>query len=1683
MPRKAIALLFPVVVVLAGTWLAGPAPAQVPPPPPVHEDGAPDGSSVDLSDRDLADASSPIPFSAVAADVVLRGEEGGPRTEVRVTFDRALTAEGVVRVLGLDGSEHSRVAVGPADRGSTVRLPVPMPPADGVLAIDVRLDEGGEAFVRRLEVPAPDPDWVVHVVPGFHFEPVGWNTQSHDTETGRYLDAQIGPGLALVEEYLRSLEADPDQRVAFHQLPYLKAFVEARPWWRESLLEAVASGRAGIVGGTYNELSTTLVGIEAQIRNVVHGTLWQREVLGGPGDIFWQGDVHGHDPSFPGLMARVGHRAGVVGHGPFHPGGAPVGANFPTEFLWVSPDGRGVLTHATPGGHEDAYARLANGANRASDDRSRTRAAISLLFEERKEHALTHHILVPLHSDFVRPLENLGEVVRDWNEAYRSPRVEIDTSEGFFRAVEAEIAARGLVPPVITRDMNPARTGSGVSHSDLKIAERQVETMAREAEIFASIAAMEGAEYPASAIDRVWRQLLFNAHHDAVAGTISDQVAVDLLWGYRDALELARSIRFAAQCFLAQRVAGDDPLVWNSVARPRSGYWIAEETSDDRPSLFRGDLPALGVRRLSPEPAADETPEVAAERPTLVNEHLRVELDLSRGGTITSIVDRATGDELLFGPGNDVVLLDEYAVLPGRGGSSRHLAPTGARRPGTGVAARLIRPDARYPFRLEIEAEYPEFTKRQTIELLPGERRIDFRTTISSWRGRNQMLRVEFPLRHPGARPVFGTAAAAVGRPFARDVDTSSESWTLDQTAGTWFGLGRTAAVEVVTPDRGVVRRAIGVGEIIVGDAVPTERLEQANDLARALVRVGVTTTITREGARRYGDLAVDANVPDFRLLLGGPDELARVATLDRRSLSDDRAVRWYETTEDLPTLVVRPDEVGLDLVTASLERDRAIVIPAEAAEMLGAPSVADRGFALVNHGAVSSRVETDGTMAITLLRSPTGWPSGVWIDPPSRRHPDGSPLGSMHGTHHFRYSLIPHVGDHRDAGIAARAHEAQHPPVHQLFRAGDGTIEDGHSWVSVEPQGVLLTALKPAGYDHARWMPHEAGRPTGSFVARLWNGTGSDCVARVRLGFPVERVFVTDLLEVARTPLAPDEDGYTVEIPAQDFATLLLEVPVREGDPIRLDVPVEPNVPSSYWLENRGEGVNENGILSLTPRARRLVLGSDELDDGGIATELHISNGHRSRAATVPLTSRGPTGLEVTIDPPQVEVPPGGSVFVQVRVTPRDVWSGRAVIEIATAQPHGRVTTSIWVRDAGTPADTPSLAIEDVEPLVPPRGRMTAVVRNLTDGPLRGLASWVSPIAAWPGIARWQQEIDLSPQGAVEIESRLATSVESYALLRVVAAGEVYYGDTVALLGRQDEVILSFDVDRVRIAESGIGVANVTARSRGGLSEGSEITLAAPLGWRVEEIAREFEEENEPDGRERLVVSFAITLGDEAEQGTLVAIGPGGARATAETSIAPMQFARRTGGEIEIDGDLSDWEAGEFVVAAGELGEMRTAVRYQAGALVLAFDVVDETFRQPFADGRIGRADSVRFALTAAPGTEIGYSAADLEFGAALTERGPILWCWNAGRTGRTGRVEEAEVAVVPYAGGIRYELRIPRSRLAGIDLAPGANLGFGAIAPDDDGSGYRGAIEWTPGLEGEKDASQFGVLRLASD
>ena len=135
-----------------------------------------------------------------------------------------------------------------------------------------------------------------------------------------------------------------------------------------------------------------------------------------------------------------------------------------------------------------------------------------------------------------------------------------------------ELDGRGLAPSPQTRDMNPIYTGCHVSYIDTKLANRAAEHAVLAAEkfaVFASLAA--GIDYPSAALAKAWVQLVYGAHHDAITGSESDQVYLDLLTGWRDAWELGRTARDNSLAVLSRAVdAGESLVVWNPLTHNRT---------------------------------------------------------------------------------------------------------------------------------------------------------------------------------------------------------------------------------------------------------------------------------------------------------------------------------------------------------------------------------------------------------------------------------------------------------------------------------------------------------------------------------------------------------------------------------------------------------------------------------------------------------------------------------------------------------------------------------------------------------------------------------------------------------------------------------------------------------------------------------------------------------------------------------------------------------------------------------------------------------------------------------------------------------------------------------------------------------------------------------------------------------
>ena len=339
------------------------------------------------------------------------------------------------------------------------------------------------------------------------------------------------------------------------------------------------------MGGTYNEPNTNLTSDESTIRNAIYGVAYQRDVLGGSPATAWQLDAFGHSPQFPAIMANAGITSSSWARGPFHewgphwvrgpartgfenlaPGDKPQ-MQFASEFEWVAPSGRGLLTsfqanHYSAGWWMDAATTL-----------EEAELEVHRLFTDLAALAATKNVLLPVGTDYSPPNKWLTAIHRDWARRYVWPKFLAAIPREFFEAVREERGATGRSFTPQTRDMNPIYTGKDVSFIDTKQAQRIAENTLLAAEKFGSLAMLLGARFPSQAVDKAWRQLLFGAHHDGITGSESDQVYLDLLGGWREALELGEASLDGALRYLAARVdtAGEgqpvvvfNPMAWAS---------------------------------------------------------------------------------------------------------------------------------------------------------------------------------------------------------------------------------------------------------------------------------------------------------------------------------------------------------------------------------------------------------------------------------------------------------------------------------------------------------------------------------------------------------------------------------------------------------------------------------------------------------------------------------------------------------------------------------------------------------------------------------------------------------------------------------------------------------------------------------------------------------------------------------------------------------------------------------------------------------------------------------------------------------------------------------------------------------------------------------------------------------------
>lgn len=165
-------------------------------------------------------------------------------------------------------------------------------------------------------------------------------------------------------------------------------------------------------------------------------------------------------------------------------------------------------------------------------------------------------------------------------------------------------------------------------------------------------------------------------------------------------------------------------------------------------------------------------------------------------------------------------------------------------------------------------------------------------------------------------------------------------------------------------------------------------------------------------------------------------------------------------------------------------------------------------GVTVVNDSKYGVDVQ-DGVVRVTALRAP---------DSPDPKADEGE--------HHFALAIMPHNGDWRSSGAVQNGYAFNLPLVARVIQQQTGNLPALHSFFSVEPARVMVSALKKSE-DGEAW------------ILRLYESTGKPATATISLPFAAKTVSEVNLIEWEEKPLALSGQKLVVSLGAWEVKTV----------------------------------------------------------------------------------------------------------------------------------------------------------------------------------------------------------------------------------------------------------------------------------------------------------------------------------------------------------------------------------------------------------------------------------------------------------------------------------------------------------------------------------------------------------------
>lgn len=1070
----------------------------------------------------------------------------------------------------------------------------------------------------------------VYCLPGFHVDPVWCKSQAE----------YIEHSLSLTRQYLHGCRVDPSFGVYLSEIDYLKPYLDLFPEERDWITQLIQQERCS-TGGSYNQPNETSICGESLIRNLMIGSQYHHTMVGHHPLVYMAWDVFGHIPQLPQILEGCGFAAVVFTRTNYRDPSIPI-PGLPNLFQWCAPDGSSIYALRT-NYYLDKEVSI---EEYAKQELERMKTAYP---------ELNTALIIDAGDMFSPRIHVIG---RCKQLAEQNPSLILSgaAAEKFFSSVHYTFSrhTRSLVKT--TRDMTQYNEGCELSRIDLKLANRRLENLLFETELWGSIGASYGLPYPSYPIDHAWRQLIFTSHHDGITGCGSDIVVLDLLDCYREALETVadqqRSILQALSTIVTiEAEQGDAPLlVFNSLPWLRDGvvrHWIDIDPENEGFELIdaEGQHLAYEIEQVHTDPetnknqalalwAQSEIPATGFTQTTFVkpnkknklpllkdsqsqtwieNDLLRVEIDPSRGGGIVSLIEKETGKEFI--KQHHPYLANELIALKeGEGDEPAwRLITTGERISASVSHAEVKTVEGPVTKRLMIRGEGPGPCKRiQEIRLYRDLPYLDCFTILENYlgyfantnklnaRSRRDLYTVVFPLDLPGALPVledrFYVKAYRRGRHFM-DYRSTMVEWTSQHAMNScyrWIDASWTLMIRFVDQKEEVSSLAIGPSEIVTNRSCNPDL---GHRLMMYLARHGVTCT------------------PRYDTEPLGNDRMYRscsyaIGAIEENSFSNEvlqknpAAKEYYERTmNDFGFAVLVLDATPSDskgpshpvillagktnALTAQTIEDmiqgtiaHRWECPASACFIDSLEPIEDFGFAIFNQGTTLGGMEPDGALVTALMHtvpypSPqTSWPFDF----------------AEQKTHVFQYRLYPHRGDWRHAEVPRRAMEYNHEPVTVAVAAHAGHLPNEKTFLSVEPNNMLISCLKPAGFPEAEYQPPGKARPL--YIARFYETHGEESnvwIESSKIVKSVKAVTTGEQPPRKKREVFREEQFIRTIAHANEIITLQMEIQHDKSIAPRPEDAEAPRliVPARYWRYNIGTAPLGFLPLSMSIRGR----------------------------------------------------------------------------------------------------------------------------------------------------------------------------------------------------------------------------------------------------------------------------------------------------------------------------------------------------------------------------------------------------------------------------------------------------------------------------------------------------------------